>query len=146
MSVRCDYRWPLVEPNDEDRHNGVTHWCRHDPDHDGDHLCACGELAPGPDDRGPLAQLYLNAEEAQTLAVACGLLMHLTESMTDPAFTSLAEAAIALKEGPAGTARLDQVVARARERRPLLQSLITALLELGDELDREAQRLREDEP
>jgi hypothetical protein len=99
-----------------------------------------------PDDRGPVAQLYLNAEEAQTLAVACGLLMHLTESMTDPDVASMFEAVIALKEGPAGTARLDQVVARARERRPLLQSLITALLELGYELDREAERLREDEP
>lgn len=41
-AVRCDYRWPLVDPNEEDRRNGVTHWCRHDPSHGDDHQCACG--------------------------------------------------------------------------------------------------------
>ena len=87
-------------------------------------------------DRGPVLPMYLNAEETTTLAVACGLLMHLTESMTDPNVASLFEAVVAFREGPSGTARLDQVVAKARERRPLLRSLITALVELGYDFDR----------
>jgi hypothetical protein len=104
----------------------------------------CGGTGRLPD--GPVAPFYLSAQEAQTLAVACGLLMHLTEQMTDPETASLAEAVVAFNDGPAGTARLDQVVAKARERRPILRSLITALLELGDELDRETDRLRKAGP
>lgn len=38
----CGYRWPLVDPNEEDRRNGTTHVCRHDAGHDDEHRCACG--------------------------------------------------------------------------------------------------------
>ncbi len=53
-AARCDYRWPLVDPNEEDRRNGVTHWCRLDHSHGSrlsaevDHQCACG-ARPGDD-------------------------------------------------------------------------------------------------
>jgi hypothetical protein len=42
VKLRCDYRWPLIDPGDEDRERGVTHWCRRNPGHSDDHLCACG--------------------------------------------------------------------------------------------------------
>jgi hypothetical protein len=42
MKLRCDYRWPLLEPNEEDKANDVSHWCRLEPEHDDEHLCACG--------------------------------------------------------------------------------------------------------
>lgn len=43
VKLRCDYRWPLLDPNEEDKANGVTHWCRLDPAHFGEeHMCACG--------------------------------------------------------------------------------------------------------
>lgn len=46
--VRCDHRWPLLDPNEEDLANGTTHWCRRDPGHGDDHQCACG-AHPGED-------------------------------------------------------------------------------------------------
>jgi hypothetical protein len=87
-------------------------------------------------DYGPVLPLYLNRDEATALAVAAGLLLRLTEGMLSPNTQSLAEAIIALEEGPAGTAHLDQVLAGAEARVPILRSLATALAELGYEFDR----------
>jgi hypothetical protein len=43
--ARCGFRWPLLDPNEEDSANGTTHWCRLPPDHGDDvHVCACGEI------------------------------------------------------------------------------------------------------
>jgi hypothetical protein len=42
VTTRCEYRWPLLDPNEEDRVAGVTHHCRLDLDHGDDHICACG--------------------------------------------------------------------------------------------------------
>jgi hypothetical protein len=46
--MRCDYRWPLLDPSPEDLAEGVTHHCRLDLGHGSrlssevDHQCACG--------------------------------------------------------------------------------------------------------
>jgi hypothetical protein len=49
VPVHCDFRWPLIDPNDEDRAHGITHWCRYPPGHDGDHRCACGAQPGDPE-------------------------------------------------------------------------------------------------
>jgi hypothetical protein len=89
-------------------------------------------------DRGPVTPLYLNREEALVLAEAVSLFMRLSSHMVDESTQTLATEILRWKEGDASVARMDQVLARARERLPLLTSLQTALLELGDTLDREA--------
>jgi len=38
----CDHAWPLLDPNEEDRRNDITHLCRKEPGHEGGHLCGCG--------------------------------------------------------------------------------------------------------
>lgn len=42
--MRCDYRWPLIEPSPEDAAAGITHHCRLDQGHPAEveHQCACG--------------------------------------------------------------------------------------------------------
>lgn len=51
---RCAYRWPLLDPSEEDKAHNVTHWCRFEAAHgsrvsaDVDHECVCG-AHPGDD-------------------------------------------------------------------------------------------------
>lgn len=40
--THCDYRWPLLDPNEEDQANGNTHHCRFNRGHSGGHQCVCG--------------------------------------------------------------------------------------------------------
>lgn len=38
----CDYKWELLEPNEEDREMFRHHWCRFLAGHDQEHQCICG--------------------------------------------------------------------------------------------------------
>jgi hypothetical protein len=40
--MSCDYRWPLLNPNEEDQANLTSHACRFDLDHEDGHQCVCG--------------------------------------------------------------------------------------------------------
>lgn len=42
----CEFTWPLLDPNEEDRRFNRTHVCRQGPGHEGDHVCHCGERHP----------------------------------------------------------------------------------------------------
>jgi exonuclease VII small subunit len=88
-------------------------------------------------DGGPLGQIYLNLEETQVLWIAASLLERMSSHMVSPQAQELAEAVIVWKEGEGAVARLDQTLAAARERLPVLRSLLTALAELASSLERE---------
>jgi hypothetical protein len=47
---RCDYRWELLDPNEQDKALLVQHWCGLALDHPEDHQCVCGAH---PGDDGP---------------------------------------------------------------------------------------------
>jgi hypothetical protein len=87
-------------------------------------------------DTGPVLPLYLNREECLVLLEAVWLFERIHAGMLGEQTQQLAQAVIAHKDGPAGTARLDQLMARSSERLPILRSLGTAIAELGDSLDR----------
>ncbi len=87
-------------------------------------------------DRGPVAPLYLNLEEVTQLEVAIGLLFRLSHHMVSDDAQALAGLILEWKEGPGAVSRLDQTLAHARDRLPILRSLATALAELTTELQR----------
>jgi hypothetical protein len=42
VQVRCDHRWALLDPNEEDLRGDTAHRCRHEPGHADGHQCVCG--------------------------------------------------------------------------------------------------------
>jgi hypothetical protein len=81
--------------------------------------------------------LYLNLDETRVLALTVEMCLRLDSSvLLNEDVQKQAEEVIKSREGAAGVARADQVLAKARERLPILRSLQTALAEHGDALER----------
>lgn len=95
------------------------------------------QLKAGQSPAGGVAPIYLDYDEAKVLALAVDLLGRLSQHMTSDDAAQLATAVIEWKDGEGGVARLDQTLAAARDRLPILSSLQTALAELSIQLERE---------
>jgi hypothetical protein len=67
------------------------------------------------------------------------LMLRLSTHMVSEETMTLATEVIRWKEGDGAVGRLDRTLASARDRVPVLRSLLTALSELAEQLQREGQ-------
>jgi hypothetical protein len=92
----------------------------------------------------PALPLHLTRQQTEILRASVQIALKLdTAVLSDPEAQAMAEQQIEEREGVAGVARVDQALACARERLPVLQHLHAMLTAHGEALER-ARRDRPD--